>query len=196
MTPETNTSNKTDLSVVLLHEDMRDKTGKIVTTSLTLIDVHDIARSSRTFGATNCFVAHPSPTLQKLARTLKNHWESGFGATYNPNRGDALSRLEIVCSLDDAISQIHLRTGKTPTLIATSARRGPGKLSYSELRTKLESTEDPFLIMIGTGWGMTPELFGRANIVLAPIESKEEYNALSCRSATAIILDRLLGLRS
>lgn len=192
----TSTANKRDVSVVLLHEDMRDKNGKVVTTSLTLIDVHDIARSSRTFGATNCFIAHPSPTLQRLSRTLKTHWESGFGATYNPNRSDALSRLDIVCSLDDAIAKIHLRTGKIPTLIATSARRGPGKLTFSELRAKIESTEDPFLIMIGTGWGMTPELFGRANIVLAPIESTETYNFLSCRSATAIILDRLLGLRS
>jgi hypothetical protein len=173
---------KKDVSVVLLHEDMHDKQGKVVTTSLTLIDVHDIARSSRTFGATNCFIAHPSPTLQRLSRTLKTHWESGFGATYNPN-------------LDDAISKIHLRTGKLPTLVATSGRRGPGKLSFTDMRNKIEASEDPFLIMIGTGWGMRPELFARANIFLGPIEGTETYNFLSCRSATAIILDRLLGLR-
>lgn len=195
MTKNTENELTRDVSVVLLHEGMHDKQAKTVTTSLTLIDVHDIARSSRTYGATNCFIAHPSPTLQKLARTLKGHWETGFGATYNPNRSDALSKLEIVCSLDDAVSKIHLRTGKLPTLVATSSRRGPGKLGYGELRTKIESTSDPFLIMIGTGHGMTPEVFARANVILAPIESTEEYNFLSCRSATAIILDRLLGLR-
>ena len=77
-----------DLSVVLLHEDMEDKQKALVTTSLTLIDVHDIARSSTTYGVSNFFVAHPSPALRKLGRTLKSHWEEGHGANYNPNRNN------------------------------------------------------------------------------------------------------------
>ena len=184
-----------DLSVVLLHEDMHDKQGKVVTTSLTLIDVHDIARSSRTFGLTNCFIAHPSPTLQKLSRTLREHWETGYGATYNPNRGEALSRLRIVCNLDEVISEIQARTGKLPIIVSTSARRTESRKSFEELRQEIHAGDNPYLIMIGTGWGMTAELLNRASIFLAPIEGSEDYNFLSCRSATAIILDRLMGKR-
>lgn len=51
----------------------------------------------------------------------------------------------------------------------------------------------PFLIMLGTGWGMAAALLAKADIVLEPIRGSSEYNHLSVRSATAIILEKLLG---
>ena len=182
-----------DLSVVLLHDQMHDRTGSIVTTSLTLIDVHDIARSARTFGATATYIAHPAPTIRKLARTLKDHWETGFGATYNPNRKEALEYISIVSDLDEAIAKIDARTGKLPTIIATSAKPGGARISFLDLRTTLSSTSDPFLLMFGTGWGMSESLLSRANLFLEPVNGPGEYNHLSVRSACAIILDRLFG---
>lgn len=184
---------KTDFNVVLLHDKMVDKQGTLVTTSLTMIDVHDFARSTRTFGVTQTFVAHPSPVLRKLARTLKEHWQEGFGSTYNVNRKDALSPLSIVSDLDEAIALIDERTGKLPKLVATSARKGPGRISYTKMKEILAEDDTPYLLMFGTGWGMSDQLLERADLFLEPVLGPGEYNHLSVRSACAIILDRLFG---
>jgi hypothetical protein len=179
--------------VALLHDRMVDKTGKMVTTSVTLIDTHDISRSCRTYGAQGFFVAHPSQTTRALVRTLKEHWDTGFGSTYNPNRQDALGRLTIVTDLDEAIMQIERRSGMLPRLIATSARDGSDRIGYAEMRDTMLSSGHPYLLMFGTGWGMSDELMARADYTLKPINGPTEYNHLSVRAACAIILDRLLG---
>lgn len=183
-----------ELYVALLHDKMVDKTGKMVTTSVTLIDTHDISRSCRTYGAQSLFVVHPSQTMRALVRTVKEHWDTGFGSTYNPNRQDALGRLSIVSDLDEAIMQIEQRSGKLPKLIATSARDGEDRIGYSAMTETMKSADHPFLLMFGTGWGMSDELMARADYVLKPINGPTEYNHLSVRAACAIILDRLLGL--
>ena len=183
---------KIDLNVILLHDKMHDKQGTLVTTSLTMIDLHDIARSSKTFGVNTTFIAHPSAALRKLANTLKNHWEEGFGATYNPNRKEALAGIEIVSSLDEAIHKIDLRTGKLPKIIATSAKEGEKRIDFTSMRETI-SDGDPYLLMLGTGWGMSDELLNRANYFLDPVRGFGTYNHLSVRSACAIMLSRLMG---
>ena len=181
-----------DLSVVLLHDGMVDKQKKLVTASLTLIDVHDIARSSATYSTSAFYVAHPGPTIRKLARTLKAHWEEGYGATYNPNRKEAIEHVRIVSSLDEAITDIDTRTGKLPKLIATSAHDGGKRLSFSGGK-ELLATGEPCLLMLGTAWGMAEELLKRADYFLEPVKGPGSYNHLSVRSACAIMLDRLVG---
>ena len=47
------------------------------------------------------------------------------------------------------------------------------------------------MILMGTAWGLAPEIIGSADHVLAPIGDHATYNHLSVRSAAAIILDRL-----
>lgn len=180
--------------VALLHDKMVDKTGRLVTTSVTLIDTHDISRSCRTYGAESLFVVHPAQTVRALVRTIKEHWDTGFGSTYNPNRQDALGRLCIVSELDEAILHIEQRTGKLPKLIATSARDGDDRISYGAMKETIDKAEHPFLLMFGTGWGMSDELMSRADYVLKPINGPTEYNHLSVRAACAIILDRLFGV--
>lgn len=182
-----------DLNVILLHDQMVDKTGKLVATSLTMIDVHDIARSSTTFGASCAYIAHPSTILRKIARTLKGHWEGGHGATYNPNRKDAIENIRIVSDLDEAIADIDTRTGSLPKLIATSAKSGPGRVSYTDMKTQMENEGGSYLLMLGTGWGMSDGLLERADFFLNPVNGPTEYNHLSVRSACAIMLDRLMG---
>ncbi|RMG39471.1 MAG: RNA methyltransferase [Candidatus Dadabacteria bacterium] len=183
-----------DFSIVLLHDQMLDKQGKISTTSLTLIDLHDIARSARTYGVHTAYFAHPSSVLRKLARTLKTHWESGFGARYNPARHQALSGIDVVSDLDEAIHKIDLRTGKLPLLVATSAKLGEGRVSFKELRWRIHNEHNqPYLLMLGTGWGMSEKLLNRADLFLEPIVGPGDYNHLSVRSACAIMLDRLLA---
>lgn len=183
-----------DLSVVLLHEGMEDKEGKLVTTSLTLIDMHDIARSSTTYGLRRAFIAHPSPVIRKLAHTIEQHWQEGPGGSYNPDRKTAIETIEIVSDLDEAIHKIDLRTGKLPRIIATSAHDGAKRTSYTRMRSILEASEDPFLVMFGTGWGMGEALLSRAHYFLEPLKGPSSYNHLSVRSACAIVLDRLMGV--
>lgn len=185
--------NKALLNVILLHDDMVNKQGEKVTTSLTMIDTHDLARSSRTYDIKRLYISHSSPTLRRLAKTLKHHWEEGFGATYNPKRKTALEITRIVSSLDEAIADIEAETGQLPKLIATSAARGEGRYSYKQMREIIELGDTPYLLMFGTGWGMCDELLARADYYLEPIEGPVLYNHLSVRSAAAIILDRLRG---
>ena len=189
-------TNAFDLSVVLLHDKMNNKEGRLVCTSLTMIDVHDFARSCRTYGVNTTFIAHPSATLRKLAKTLKTHWEEGLGATYNPNRKDALELIQIVSDLDEAVERIETRTGKLPKLVATSAKDGGDRIAFKEFRDShlfADGGSQPYLLMFGTGWGMSDELLQRAQYFLKPVHGPTPYNHLSVRSACAIILDRLLG---
>lgn len=181
-----------DLSVVLLHDDMVNKQGERVTTSLTMIDSHDIARSCATYGVKRYYIAHSSAYLRSLARTLQEHWKSGFGSTYNPNRQTAISITSTVSSLDDAIADIEQRTGALPRLVATSAKDGPDRISCESFRTTIQDGF-PTLLMLGTGSGMSDSLLERAPVFLAPINGPTPYNHLSVRSACAILLDRLLG---
>jgi hypothetical protein len=181
------------LNVALLHDGMVDKTGKTVTTSVTLIDVHDISRSCRTYGTDSFFVVHSSQTMRALVRTVKSHWDGDFGSRYNPNRQDALGVLSIASDLDEALLQVERRTGRLPKIIATSARDGDDRIGYGEMRSLMENSQDSFLVVFGTGWGMGPELMSRADYVLKPIYGPTPYNHLSVRAACAIILDRLQG---
>lgn len=182
-----------NLNVILLHDKMMDKQGDLVTTSLTMIDLHDICRSCCTYGVNNFFIAHPSTSLKKLARTLKNHWEVGFGATYNPNRKEALGRARIVHDLDEAINLIDLEHGELPKIISTSAHQGGERTKFSEMKKTMEDGK-PYLLMLGTGWGMSEQLLNRADYFLEPINGPTDYNHLSVRSACAIMLDRVLGV--
>jgi len=179
--------------VVLLHDQMVDRQQTLVTTSITLIDVHDLARSSRTFGVAGLFVAHPSVAQRKLSGMLKNFWEEGFGATYNPNRREALEHVRIVSDLDEAIHHIDLETGQIPRLIATSAKAGGTRTSFRECKELLATSPQPSMMMLGTGWGMSEGLLARADLFLEPVCGPGEYNHLSVRSACAIMLDRLFG---
>jgi len=72
-----------DLYVALIHHPVLDKNGAVVTTAVTNMDVHDIARMARTFGVRRYYVCTPVPTLQRLVERIILHWEEGPGATYN-----------------------------------------------------------------------------------------------------------------
>lgn len=186
----------TDLSIVLIHYPVLDRNGLIVTSALTNLDLHDIARSSRTFGLKRFFVATPVRALRILATRIMEHWEVGFGAEYNVTRKDALSIVRLESDLDGTIIAIERDTGMKPRIILTSARPGPDRTTFAALRAELEAgVSEPQLIVLGTGWGLAPEIMERADVILEPIWGPTDYNHLSVRAAAAIILDRLCGAR-
>src|SRR5216117_3879272 len=106
-----------DLSLVLLHHPVLDKNGLVVTTALTNMDIHDIARSARTYGVRRFFVATPVKALRVLSAKIIEHWESGYGSTYNATRKEALSLVRLEHDLDGAILAIERETGKLPRLV-------------------------------------------------------------------------------
>ncbi|HYD46865.1 MAG TPA: RNA methyltransferase, partial [Terriglobales bacterium] len=157
--------------------------------------IHDIARSARTFGVRRFFVATPVRALRLLSEKIMEHWEEGFGAEYNVTRKDALSIVRLETDLDGTIVAIERDTGSKPRLVMTSARPGPDRTTFADLRAELATRADPHLIVLGTGWGLAPQVVERAEVMLEPIWGPTEYNHLSVRAAAAIILDRLCGAR-
>ena len=184
-----------NLSVVLIHYPVLDKNGAIVTSSLTNIDIHDISRSSKTYGVKRFFVATPVRPLRLLAGRIMEHWESGFGSYYNENRKEALSLVRLEVDLDSTMLAIEREYGQLPRLIVSSAKQGEGRTSFEDLRQEMGSNEDPYLLILGTGWGLAPEVLRRGDILLEPIVGPTDYNHLSVRAAAAIMLDRLCAPR-
>jgi tRNA (guanine37-N1)-methyltransferase len=179
--------------VALLHHPVYDKNGQVVTTAVTNMDIHDIARSARTYGIRRFYVTTPVKALQKLALKILEHWKEGYGSQYNATRKEALALARIRDSLDDVIIDIERERGQKPILVATSAKTGENRASFAEVRDVLIKNPHPILILLGTGWGLADEVFSRADYVLEAIQGPTDYNHLSVRSAAAIIFDRLLA---
>jgi tRNA (guanine37-N1)-methyltransferase len=183
---------KAPVYMALLHHPVYDKNRHVVTTAVTNMDIHDIARSARTYGLRGFYVVTPVKALQKLARKIIEHWERGYGSQYNVTRKEALALARITDSLDHVVIDIERECGEKPRVVVTSARQRLNHTSFTELRDMLINDTHPFLILLGTGWGLTETIFSQADYVLEAIEGSADYNHLSVRSAAAIILDRLL----
>jgi len=127
-----------------------------------------------------------------LVKTLISHWITGSGAVYNPKRRQALETVRIQDTLEKARQDIALRTEGYPRTVVTSARDHFGSISISLFRVLLE-TGNPYMLVFGTAWGLSQGCMEESDHILEPIRGNMEYNHLSVRSATSIVLDRLLG---
>lgn len=183
------------LFVALIHYPVYNRSREVVCTAITNLDVHDIARACRTYGAEGFLIVNPLERQRWLLERIVRHWTEGHGATAHPNRREALGEVRLAQTLEHALRMVKDRCGSVPVTVATTARDWPGALSFLEMRQKLAQTEGPFMILFGTGWGLTDEVISGATHVLEPIMPESKYNHLSVRSAAAIVLDRLLGDR-
>ncbi len=183
------------LYVALIHHPVYNKNRQVVRTCLTPLDLHDIARAGRTYGIRAFYVVNPMRSQRDLARMIYEHWSTGWGAGYNPNRREALSLVRITPDLETTIREIEQECGRPPTTVATGARIQDPDLDYPELRARLLGDEEAFLLLFGTGWGLVEESIQSADHRLGPIRGRGEFNHLPVRSAVSIILDRLLGQR-
>ncbi len=181
-------------AVALVHHPVLDGQGAVVTTAVTNLDVHDLARSSRTYGCTDYFVAHPIAAQRELVTRIRDHWIDGSSGRRIPDRREALGVLRVVDSLDAAIAALG---GREQVEVWLTAARALGPvLSFASARARLEGEGKAVLVVFGTGWGLAPAVVEAADALLEPIRpSRGDYNHLSVRSACAIALDRLLGAR-
>lgn len=177
--------------VALLHWPVRNKEGRIIATALTTIDIHDFARLGRTFGLGGVYIVTPILTQLELGQRIVHYWTEGPGAQHNPLRKVALEKVRFSLSLEEVLEDFKGQLGVVPKMVATSARNFPNSISYVELRKEIERG-GYYLILFGTGWGLSDELILQADYRLEPIEGKG-YNHLSVRTAAAIIIDRLVG---
>jgi len=183
------------LYVALVHGPVTNKRGDLVTTAVTGLNIHDIARATTTFGGSGYFLVTPLAAQQGLVSRIVSHWEGGFGQRYNPNRRTALEAVRVVDTLEAAVAAVTEAEGVPPQVVATSAKvvDGVQAVSYASLSEALATDDEPVLLVFGTGWGLAPELLGQVDLMLPPISGPGDYNHLSVRSAVAIILDRLSG---
>ena len=177
-----------NVNIALIHYPVYNKHKEIVTTCITGVDLHDLARTSLTYGVKRYFVVNPLPTQLAFARRIVDCWRKEESFSHNWTRAEAFRLIELGESLEQVIEKL-----KNPVLVATSARSG-GRVSYRTFRQKLKKIRRPVLILFGTGWGLTEEILKKADYVLKPLKGRTAYNHLSVRSAVAIILDKLLGV--
>jgi len=183
-----------NLYLGLVHHPIYDKRREVVATAITNFDIHDISRCAKTFGVGGFFIITPLESQVQLAERIIDHWVKGTGSFYNPTRKESLSLVRVSRTIDEADRAISDLWHKKVRRVATGASPHPKNIDFGFLKKLLRDESTPFLILFGTGWGLTQEVKDDSDYVLAPIEGKG-YNHLSVRSAVAIILDRLLGDR-
>lgn len=183
-----------NLALALVHYPVYNKHHEVVTSALTNLDQHDIARSSRTFGLDRFYIVTPSEAQRELAERISGHWQQGWGADYNPDRKEALDIVRVVPTLSAAVAGFQSKFSKTVRVAVTGAAQRSGAIALKTFRTYLQESDQPYLLLLGTGWGLTEECFSAADFILEPIAGNGIYNHLSVRSAAAIMLDRLKGI--
>lgn len=166
------------------------------TTSVTSIDIHDIARASKTYGIEQFFITTPLVDQQKIVRTMLDFWQTGVGIDYNPHRHSAVNAVCLQADIEGVIEAIEAREGVKPLLIATSARvteKTERHITFFD-QERVFAAKRPVLFVFGTGKGLTDQLLNRCDYILMPVRGFSEFNHLSVRSAVAIILDRWMGI--
>lgn len=181
----------------LLHTDVLLPDGVVGTTSVTSLDIHDSARSAKTFGIKNYFIVTPLQDQKTIVQTLIDFWQADAGLRYNPHRHEALNSVLLKDDLQSAIEFIEQKEGKAPLLVATSARNVTHKevITYYN-QSKVWSHNRPVLFLFGTGKGIAPHIIDRCDYLLLAVEGFSDFNHLSVRAAMAIVFDRWLGINS
>jgi hypothetical protein len=187
------------LAVALVHHPVTDRQGAIVTSAVTNIDVHDLARSSRTYGASGFWITTPIEAQRRLIEAILGHWTEGSSGERIPSRREALTHAEVVASVDEVVARLG---GRSAVEIWCTAAKPTGETcpliaDYEEARARARG-DDPrtLLVLFGTSWGLAPSLVDAADARLPPIYGADGpggYNHLSVRAACAITLDRLFA---
>ena len=94
----------------LVHHPVYNKNMEVITTSVTNLDIHDIARCVTTYQMEQYFLIHPLPTQHKLITEIIGYWQEGYGATYNPDRKEALDSVKLVESIEEAKAEIDRKS--------------------------------------------------------------------------------------
>ncbi|MBS1958799.1 MAG: hypothetical protein JST80_04930 [Bdellovibrionales bacterium] len=187
------------IAVVLLHYPTTSRTGEIIATAVTNLDLHDISRSCRTYEVDHYYVVTPVKEQQEIVGRILEHWKLPRSKEWHPDRFEALSRLQMVSYFEDVKADLKSRYPDLELEVCMpDARPLPNQLSYQDTRKKWqdEPKTGVKVVVLGTGWGVAPAFYPEVHTYLAPIDGplgRDGYNHLSVRAAAAVILDRLFG---
>ena len=185
-------------ALVLLHHPVTNRAGELITTSVTNLDIHDLARSARTYEMDHYYLVTPVVEQQEMAGRILSHWGKGRSFEWHPDRAEALSRIQVVSLFQEVKEDLARRYPGLPLELAMpDARPLKDQKTYAEVRTRWEQeTPGVKVIVLGTGWGIADAFFSEVHTFLGPIHGPlgaSGYNHLSVRAAGAVILDRLFG---
>lgn len=181
------------VALALVHFPVRDRLGNVRATSVTPLNLHDLARAARTYGVSPFYVVTPLLSQQALVGRILRHYREGDGGATNPTRREALAEVVLTGSFNEALVDLERRGGAAPLLVSTGARDLPRSVGYRDLAGKIASSSRPFLLLFGTGSGLAPEIVEQCDWFLEPVRGPGAFNHLSVRTAVAVILDRLFG---
>lgn len=183
-----------NLSFCLFHYPVRLEENRIGVSSLTNLDVHDIARISQSYGMGSFFVLTPDARQQEILAAILRHWLSGAGARSHPDRKNALEKVVPVLNSSELRKKAMQYYGCEPDFILTSAappgRKHGSLVSALDIRRSL--ARKPALICLGTARGLVDYRLDFDCKRLRPLRFLDD-NHLSVRAAAAIIADRILG---
>jgi hypothetical protein len=181
------------IHIALVHYPVLNKRGEVIVSSVTNLDIHDIARVSKTYGIAGYYVVTPVAEQQRLVKELISHWSEDAGGAINPDRRVALDIVRIAGSLLDVKEDIAHKTGTHPIIYATSAKQRNNAVRWPCLRERLLDKDLNVLLLFGTAFGLAEESLDGIDGTLEPIQGASRYNHLPVRSAVAIAIDRLLS---
>ena len=182
---------RVQLSVALVHHPVIDRVGDEITSTVDHFDVMDGSRLSLTYPLRRLWVVNPVPAQRALVERLIRH---GTRAAERDEARGEFSRTAWAPALEAVLDEEARELGVRPTVVATSARASARDVALADVRARLDGGE-PMLLLVGKAWGLAPRVLDAADVRLAPIDAGTGYNHLSVRSAMAILVDRLLGVR-
>ncbi len=187
--------NMAAVYLALVHHPVINRQGEKICSAVTNLDIHDIARTCTTYGTKGFFIVTPSRDQKALARRVIDHWLNGAGASFNPDRKKAFEQIKIVNSIQEAVTSINVPRQHIG-IFATSARPFARCISWRKIEKMVYKPEFKcILLLFGTASGLHEDCFKESDGVICPIYGPTDYNHLSVRSAVAITLDRISGIR-
>lgn len=178
-----------NISFCLVHYPVKLEAGKIGTSSLTNLDIHDIARISRSYNLAAFYVLTPLEDQRILLQKILDHWRG------ERDRSRALELVRPIANFEEMAAFAIDMHGCKPHFIASSAQWPEGKYAPTLLtpaNVRQIARREPVIICLGTARGLADEALKACEGQLRPLRFLDE-NHLSVRSAAAIIADRILG---
>ena len=188
-----------NLSFCLVHYPVSLGPKKIGASSLTNLDIHDIARISRSYAMCSFYPVTPLGDQLRVLEEILRHWTRGPGGVGNADRAQALGLVQPATSLEEAVAHMTAQHGTRPRLVASSAvwpAKGkasqPGRMPMTPRDVRRWCDQGPVMLCLGTAQGLAPEVLEQCQGTLRPVRFLGYYH-LSVRSAAAILADRILG---
>ena len=127
-----------NIYLALIHYPVYNKFRDIVNTSITNLDIHDIARTCRTFGVKKYFIVTPLASQQDMLSRILAFWNKDVASKYNPDRSLALSHIEYSPSLKEVKKTIFSQEKLDPVVVSTTAVIRNDQTSFDNFKNELQ----------------------------------------------------------